>query len=39
LPASSSDTPRGGAGNPLNASLFGLAPGGVYIAVMSPPRW
>lgn len=26
-------------GQPLNASLFGLAPSGVYIAVKSPSRW
>ena len=26
-------------GQPLHASLFGLAPDGVYIAVKSPSRW
>jgi len=38
LPASSSDTPHGGTGRPIKP-LLGLAPGGVYIADMSPYRW
>jgi len=38
LPEASSNLPGGGAGHPI-ASLFGLAPGGVYLAGQSPDRW
>ncbi len=38
LPEASSNLPGGGAGHSI-ASLFGLAPGGVYLAGQSPGRW